>query len=246
MTRPLILVVGRWTDHQGRPGREGIFSTRTVMDAVSRAGGEPVLGWPDTLERAERLVALSDGVILPGGNDLDLRPFGIPDVHPREEHSPPEQDAVDVSVARAALAAERPILAICRGMQVLNVAADGSLIQDLPSQVPTALPHAIDESLTTLAHGLEVLPDTHLARAVAAGLPAMVNSRHHQAVKVLGNGLAISAFAPDGVVEAIEAPSLPFCVGVQWHPENFWRTGEFLPLFRLFAAACEQRTPVHM
>ena len=187
----------------------------------------------------------ANGIVLSGGLDVDPVLYG--DVaHPACSPASDARDAFEIAVAQRCLRDGLPLLAICRGMQVLNVAADGSLIQDLPSQVPTALPHAIDESLTTLAHGLEVLPDTHLARAVAAGLPAMVNSRHHQAVKVLGNGLAISAFAPDGVVEAIEAPSLPFCVGVQWHPENFWRTGEFLPLFRLFAAACEQRTPVHM
>jgi putative glutamine amidotransferase len=77
-------------------------------------------------------------------------------------------------------------------------------------------------------------------------MSSQVNSRHHQAAKVIGRGLAVAAHAPDGIVEAIEATDLPFCVGVQWHPENFWRTGEFLPLFRLFATACQQQTTVHM
>jgi putative glutamine amidotransferase len=134
-----------------------------------------------------------------------------------------------------------PLLGICRGMQVLNVAAGGSLIQDLPSQVPVAVPHSLDDTFTTIAHDIEIIEGTHVARAVAGGMPLQVNSRHHQAVKVLGGGLVVSAFATDGIVEAIEGPELPFCVGVQWHPENFWRTGEFLPLFQLFADACQQR-----
>ena len=208
MTRPIILVVGRWTDHQGGPGREGIFSTRPVMDAVSRAGGEPVLGWPDTLERAERLVALSDGVILPGGNDLDLRPFGIPDVHPREEHSPPEQDAADVSVARAALAAERPILAICRGMQVLNIVLGGTIHQHYDE---TTVAHADNP------HDVDVVAGTLLESVVGSGAWTGF-SNHHQACDRLADGMLLAATTPDGCVEAMESRDGRI-LGLQWHPE---------------------------
>jgi putative glutamine amidotransferase len=182
----------------------------------------------------------ADGIVLAGGPDVDPALYGET-LHPTCSLAGDIRDAFEIAVARRCLREGLPLLAICRGMQVLNVAAEGSLIQDLPSQVPIALPHAVDESFTTVAHGIEVIDGTHLARAVAAGLPTQVNSRHHQAVKVIGQGLAVSAYATDGIVEAIEAPELPFCVGVQWHPENFWRTGEFLPLFRLFAAACRER-----
>ena len=96
-----------------------------------------------------------------------------------------------------------------------------------------------------LAHEVWLEKDTLLGKLMMERLNGAdtcdVNSRHHQAVKVIGAGLAATAHATDGIVEAIEAPDLPFCVGVQWHPENFWRTGEFLPLFRLFAGACVQR-----
>ena len=187
----------------------------------------------------------ADGIVLAGGPDVDPALYGET-LHPTCSLAGDIRDAFEIAVARRCLREGLPLLAICRGMQVLNVAAEGSLIQDLPSQVPIALPHAVDESFTTVAHGIEVIDGTHLARAVAAGLPTQVNSRHHQAVKVIGQGLAVSAYATDGIVEAIEAPELPFCVGVQWHPDNFWRTGEFLPLFRLFAEACQQRTVVHM
>jgi len=208
VTRPLILVVGRWTDQQGRPGRQGIFSTRTVMDAVSRAGGEPVLGWPDTADRAERLVALSDGVILPGGNDLDLRPFGVPDNHPREVHSPPEQDAADVSVARAALQAARPVLAICRGMQVLNVVLGGTIHQHLEEG---SVGHADNP------HDVEVVPGTLLEKVVGAGARTGF-SNHHQACDRLADGMLLAATTPDGCVEAMESVDERI-LAVQWHPE---------------------------
>ena len=187
----------------------------------------------------------ADGVVLAGGLDVDPALYGET-MHPACSIAEDTRDAFEIELARRCLRDGLPLLAICRGMQVLNVAAGGSLIQDLPSQVPVAIPHAMDETLTTVAHGLEIVQDTLLARAVNAGMPDQVNSRHHQAAKVIGQGLIVSAHATDGIVEALEAPELPFCVGVQWHPENFWRTGEFLPLFRLFAMACQSRFAVHM
>jgi putative glutamine amidotransferase len=186
----------------------------------------------------------ADGVVLSGGHDVDPALYGET-LHPACSLAGDARDAFEIEVARRCLRDGVPLLAICRGMQVLNVAAGGSLIQDLPSQVPVALPHGVDDTLTTMAHGLEVLPDTLLARAVSAGMATQVNSRHHQAAKVIGQGLIVAAHAPDGIVEAIEAPASPFCVGVQWHPENFWKTGEFLPLFRLFALASERKSLAH-
>ena len=181
-----------------------------------------------------------DGVVRAGGPDVDPGRYGEL-LNPTCDLAGEARDGFELALARRCLADGTPLLGICRGMQVLNVAAGGSLIQDLPSQVPVALPHSVTESSTTMAHGLEVVEDTHLARAIAAGMPSQVNSRHHQAVKAIGDGLVATAHATDGIVEGIEAPALPFCVGVQWHPENFWETGEFLPLFRLFAAACRER-----
>lgn len=208
MTRPVILVVGRWTDQQGRPGRQGIFCTRTVMDAVSRAGGEPVLAWPDSLERAEPLVELADGVVLPGGSDLDLRPFGVPEVHPREEHSPPEQDAADVSVARAALAAGRPILAICRGMQVLNVVMGGTIHQHLEE---SSVGHADNP------HDVDVVSGTLLEEVIGGGARTGF-SNHHQACDRLADGMLLAATTSDGCVEATESQDGRI-LALQWHPE---------------------------
>ena len=126
------------------------------------------------------------------------------------------------------------MLAICRGVQVLNVAAGGSLVQDIEAEVPGALVHRVETTPSTIAHEVWVASGSKLAALLADRIEEdalLVNSRHHQAVKKLAPGFIASATAPDGVIEAIERPDLPFCVGVQWHPENFWRTGEFRALF---------------
>ena len=126
------------------------------------------------------------------------------------------------------------MLAICRGVQVLNVAAGGSLVQDIDSEVPSALVHRVDTTPSAIAHEVWVASGSKLAAMLADRIEEdalLVNSRHHQAVKRLAPGFVVSATAPDGVIEAIERTDLPFCVGVQWHPENFWRTGEFRALF---------------
>ena len=213
MPRPLVLVAARWADTIGRPDRPGVYATRTVVDAVVRAGGEPVLAWPGTQERAEALVALADAVLLQGGNDLDLRPFGIPDAHPRERHPPPEQDAADVSLARAAAAAGVPILAICRGMQVLDVVLGGTIHQHYEE---TSVRHADNP------HDVDVVPGTLLEQVMGAGALAGW-SNHHQACDRIPEGMVVSATTPDGCIEAFEsAPSADHAakvLAVQWHPE---------------------------
>jgi putative glutamine amidotransferase len=208
MTRPLVLVVGRWTDRIGRNDSHSVFVPRRLLDAITRAGGEPMMVWPDTIERAERLVGLADGVVLPGGNDLDLRPFGISVVHPREEHPPAEQDAADVTVARAALAAGLPILAICRGMQVLNVIMGGTIHQhfDETTVVHAGQPHQFD-----------VLPGTRLRDLVGSDRISGYSS-HHQACDRLADGLVLSAVADDRVIEGFESADGRI-LGLQWHPE---------------------------
>jgi putative glutamine amidotransferase len=138
-----------------------------------------------------------------------------------------------------------PLLAICRGAQVLNVAAGGTLVQDIPTAVTTDLSHRLTEPKNFVAHDIQVAVDSRLhsalGTAVSASCACRVNSRHHQSVGKLGRHLHASATAPDGVIEGIEAPDATFCLGVQWHPENFWRTGEFKPLFDAFVAAARER-----
>ena len=186
--------------------------------SVRKAGGAPwvpVIGADDP----DVVLARSDGLLLTGGDDLDPALFGaVP--HTTYEPAEPGRDAYEIALVRRALAARVPVLAICRGLQVLNVAAGGTLIQDIPSECRTDVNHA-GPSSATLAHAVEVAPgsrlDTMLERSAdtAAGrtaefqipLPAgsvMVNSRHHQAVDVLGQGLVVTARAPDGIVEGVE------------------------------------------
>jgi putative glutamine amidotransferase len=170
-----------------------------------------------------------DGVLLSGGSDVDPRAYGE-DPHPTVEldHA---RDDYELALAKLAIDRDMPLLAICRGVQVLNVAAGGTLIQDLPSQHPSSTPHSVTESRDAIAHDVSIADGTCLSMLL--GHPSMaVNSRHHQSVKDAAPGFVVSAVSPDGVVEAIERPASTFCVGVQWHPENFWATGQFLGLFQ--------------
>ena len=130
-------------------------------------------------------------------------------------------------------------------MQVLNVAMGGTLVQDIPSQITGALNHSVPEPRFAIAHEVWVAKGTKLSTLLADhmedGETCHVNSRHHQAVKLAAAGFEVTATSPDGVIEAMERTDLPFCVAVQWHPENFWRTGEFRELFQGLIAAARER-----
>jgi putative glutamine amidotransferase len=208
MSRPLVLVPARWAGVIEGRERPGVFAPRILLDAIGRAGGEPVLAWPDSRERAEALVSVVDAVVLQGGDDLDLRPFGVPEVHPRESHSLAEQDAADVTIARTSAAAGLPVLAICRGMQVLNVVLGGTIHQHY------------DESTVAHAnnpHDVDVVPGTLLEQVIGAGARGGW-SNHHQACDRIADGMVIAATTPDGCVEAFESVD-GRVVAVQWHPE---------------------------
>jgi putative glutamine amidotransferase len=163
--------------------------------------------------------------------------------HQKFSAAEPGRDDYELELARRAVEADLPLLAICRGIQVLNVARGGSLVQDIEDQIGTSVNHTIREPAVTIAHDVWISEGSLLARVMRdriEGDTCPVNSRHHQAPKTPGEGLVVSATAPDGVVEAIEDPSRRFCLGVQWHPENFYRTGEFRPLFEAFVEACRK------
>jgi putative glutamine amidotransferase len=178
-----------------------------------------------------------DGLVLTGGGDVAPAKYGeLP--HSTIEEAEPGRDDFELALISMARKQGLPILAICRGAQVLNVAYGGTLFQDIPSQVPGALPHKLEippHQAFELAHEIWLDKDTILSKLMRERLSdtdaCEVNSRHHQAVRQIAPGLIVSATAPDGVIEAIEDPTAGFCLGVQWHPENFWRTGEFRPLF---------------
>ena len=208
------------------------------LESIKRAGGEPrvlSLDAPPTLDGL-------DGVLFTGGGDVD--PAHYHDSRHLNTNEPDAaRDAFELALAKLALAEGTPLLAICRGLQVVNVAAGGTLIQDIPAQMNQALAHQVDSSSSAIAHEVWVTAGTTLARVMREELDdtevLQVNSRHHQAIEKTAEGFTVSATAPDGVVEAIERPGARFCVAVQWHPENFWRTGEFRSLFEEFVKAAE-------
>jgi putative glutamine amidotransferase len=213
------------------------------LSALERAGADVRQLNPETDELPGAIDGC-DGVLLTGGEDVDPAEYGETERHPTVELAP-VRDRYELRLARLALERDLPLLAICRGAQVLNVAAGGTLIQDIPSQHPTQIAHSITFPKNRAVHDVAVKPDTCLSVLLAGRLPAdghvAVNSRHHQSVKNPAPGFVVSATAPDGVVEAIEKPDAAFCVGVQWHPENFWQTGEFSPLFDGFVKAARDR-----
>jgi putative glutamine amidotransferase len=210
--------------------------------SVEQAGGRVrVL---EVTESPRKVLGEIHGLLLTGGGDVDPV-FYKEDRHPSVQDAEPGRDEFELDLARRALDADVPVLAICRGSQVLNVAAGGTLVQDIPTAVATELPHALNEPTNEVAHDVAVTPGSTLQRAlgdaVSQAHTCRVNSRHHQSVGKVGANLVAAATAPDGVIEAIEAPNAEFCLGVQWHPENFWRTGEFKGLFEAFVAAALNR-----
>lgn len=183
-----------------------------------------------------------DGLLLTGGGDVDPRCYGAPR-HPATDDGEPGRDALEIALAERCLASDLPLLGICRGMQVLNVAAGGSLVQDIPTEVGGAVPHSVALPKDAVAHEVSVAVGSRLSEVLAVdGRPrstCAVNSRHHQAAREVPAALTVSATAPDGVIEAIERSGARFCLAVQWHPENFWRSGEFRSLFEAFVRAAQ-------
>jgi len=212
------------------------------LSALENAGATPRVIGPDTDPLPAALEG-ADGVLLTGGADVDPAHYNDDERHETLDLDP-VRDAYELAIARAALERDLPLLAICRGVQVLNVAAGGTLVQDIPSADPTALAHSIVEPRDQPSHDVIVGPDTCLGAVLAERLGPdrrlAVNSRHHQSVKQVAPGFVVSAVAPDGVIEAIERPASRWCIGVQWHPENFWRSGRFSPLFDALVAAAKK------
>jgi putative glutamine amidotransferase len=215
---------------------QGYWLRQDYVRSVERAGGVPVVLTPAPPGTVRGLLARLDGLLLSGGSDVDPELYGAPR-HPTTAGVARERDEFELALAREALEKDRPFLAICRGHQVLNVATGGTLVQDIPSEVKGDVNHDPDVERWETVHDVQILQGTRL-RAILGRDEVSVNSFHHQAVGVLGQGLVVSARSPrDEVVEGIEAPDRRFVVGVQWHPEGFWR--EEVGFHALFAALTE-------
>ena len=210
---------------QGEPDHPEMALGMTYLQRVERAGAVPVV-LPPCVSDLEALMARLDGVCLSGGPDLDPQAYGARERHAELGPTEPSLDAFELDLARAALERGMPLLGICRGSQALNVACGGTLHQHLSG-------HRQVEPGCQATHEVEVLEGTRLAGLIGAGAHA-VNSFHHQAVDELGRGLRVAARAADGTVEAIEARSGGFAVGVQWHAETLTDAR----LFEALVSAC--------
>jgi putative glutamine amidotransferase len=214
---------------QGEPPRTELALGERYLEAVRLAGGMPVILAPVDSESIDSLLDHLNAVCLSGGPDLDPAAYGVvphPELGPRQ----PELDAFELELARAAVARGLPVLGLCRGMQVLNVALGGSLHQHLPD-LGGELNHRQDRLSAEPSHRVRLERDSRLTKVIGRRY-VEVNSFHHQAVHALGRGLTAAGYAPDGVIEAIEAPGRRFTFGVQWHAECLVGRSEHLALFR--------------
>ncbi|WP_018132980.1 gamma-glutamyl-gamma-aminobutyrate hydrolase family protein [Effusibacillus pohliae] len=212
---------------------EGVYVHQDYHRAIVAAGGLPLvlpLTDPDSFSR---LIDLCDGVIFSGGEDVDPQQYGA---EPQQHLGPihPQRDRVEVAAVRYTIGAGKPLLAICRGAQVLNVALGGTLYQDLPSEYPGALQHSQKAARGVDTHWVELAEGSYLHR-IFGQTQIRVNSLHHQAIRQAAAGLVVTGTASDGVIEAVEAPGCVFTIGVQWHPESMAERDPLMQaLFREF------------
>ncbi len=212
----------------------------TYTHAIHHVGGTPII-LPPTLTEADgaTLLARLDGLLLTGGEDIAPGHYGQKE-EPGLGGVDQVRDQSELEIVKAWLeAGNRPILAICRGHQVLNVALGGALYQDIATHIPAALDHAYSPGrpMEQLVHSVEITPESHLAQILGA-TTLQVNSAHHQSIQTPGQGLEIVAHAPDGVIEATESQAHPFAISVQWHPEAMVKVSESMwPLFEAFVQA---------
>lgn len=242
--RPLIGVTADLSEASGRltSDREStLFLPQRYLSAIERAGAIPLVLPANSSESALRRVAsLVDGLVITGGNF---------DIHPRYYGENPlkklgvikaRRTEFELEMAASALERDLPVLGICGGAQAINVALGGSLYQDIETQFAGAGAHEQSEKKYHGGHQITVLHGTRL-HSIVRRENLEVNTTHHQAVKRLGRGLVASAFADDGVIEAIESTRHRFVLGIQWHPEVLARRKAQRRIFRCFVASCARR-----
>lgn len=234
MRKPII---GIGSDVQNASGeRDRAFAFVTYVESVRRAGAVPVV-IPPQPENAEDIVEGLDGILLAGGDDCDPAAYGE-EAHPSLKPMDPRRQSNELALAKIARERRIPTLGVCLGMQVMNVAAGGSLVQDIASQVETEIRHA-SEPEDRARHDVHVEQGTQLSQILPAA-ELNVNSSHHQAIGRVGEGLRVTAHAPDGIVEGLEDPRHPFYVGVQWHPEEMLTEHSATALFGAFIEAARR------
>jgi putative glutamine amidotransferase len=240
--RPLI---GITTDHETNRYDQGVTTlTEAYSSAISSAGGIPVL-ISSALDQAARreLFARLDGIVLAGGGDVDPVRYGS-DYRGRLLNVHAARDELELELAGMAASTGKPLLGICRGCQVLNVALGGTLYPDLPTAPGGPITHDLPgNERAVLVHEAVIEPGTQLKKILMEGTIG-VNSHHHQGLLEIGTGLRAAARAPDGLVEAVELEGHPFCLAVQWHPEWLTHQRWTQDLWRAFIAAATVRIAV--
>jgi putative glutamine amidotransferase len=219
--RPVIgictaLARARW----GVWERDAALLAVSYIAAIQRAGGLALMLPPDGHfeQDPDEVLDLLDGLILAGGNDIDPACYGA-ETHPETLHTVPERDAAELALAHRAVARDMPVLGICRGMQVINVAFGGTLSQHLPEELGHEEHRRTPGSFEGADHDVRLIPGSLAARAAGEELHT-TKSHHHQGVDALGSGLEVTGHSVlDDLPEAIEAPDRRFVLGVQWHPE---------------------------
>ncbi|WP_186526206.1 gamma-glutamyl-gamma-aminobutyrate hydrolase family protein [Leekyejoonella antrihumi] len=208
MSRPLIGIAPKFLPSDDGP-TELLGARRSVIDSVRAAGGEPVVLCCEDLTQASDALDAVSAIVMPGGGDSDPALYGETERHPNLRLVQPLQDSGDIAIINAALTRRMPMLAICRGMQTLNIALGGSLVQHLE---PSSVEHWDN------VHDIEITELDSLTAQVVGSAALIGVSFHQQAVRRLGRDLRITARAADGGVEAIEHTTAP-ALGLQWHPE---------------------------
>lgn len=236
-SRPLIGITTFRNVKSTDPFRAIDGQSVTYVDAVLAAGGMPIL-IPLHLqkENLSELLDSLDGVLLPGGGDIDPARYGGTN-HDKVYGIDPDRDRVEIDLVQLAVERNTPILAICRGFQVFNVALGGTLWEDVLDQRPDSDKHAYFEGYarTHIGHSVHIPDGSCLAGFIGSHSAKPVNSLHHQGVKAIPERLSITATAEDGLVEGLEIPEHRFALAVQWHPEEFVHTDtETLALFKGF------------
>ncbi|MDP3058642.1 MAG: gamma-glutamyl-gamma-aminobutyrate hydrolase family protein [bacterium] len=219
--KPVIGVtcVHDWKEERNR-------QNNTYIQAVLKAGGVPILlPCLESREDIEQHLDRIDALLVCGGPDMDPSYFGE-EPHPKLGSISPMMDVYENCIIKLALHRNMPILGICRGVQVVNIVAGGTLMQDIATSAPCeTLKHQQEAPRSSKSHSVEVRANTKFAKIFPAS-NMRVNSFHHQAVNVVAPGFVVSAVAPDGIIEAIESTRHSFVIGVQWHPECMWDQSE--------------------